>query len=132
MKPSGYGVIIGTGINVSTEEFPDEIREIASSLKRETGKEQKREVLVAAVLKYFEEFYKQYAQTKDLTLLKERYERMLANCGKEVHVLDLQNPYKGIAKGINSAGNLRVICEDGTEKEVYSGEVSVRGLYGYV
>ena len=36
------------------------------------------------------------------------------------------------AKGINAKGNLLVACDDGTEKFVDSGEVSVRGLYGYV
>lgn len=132
LKPSGYAVVIGVGINVNTEEFPEEIQEIASSLKLETGKVVERETLIAAVLECFEDFYRQYVQTKDMTLLKERYEGMLANLGREVSVLDPQNPYRGIARGINSLGNLQVVCEDGTEREVYSGEVSVRGLYGYV
>ena len=132
MKPDGYAVIIGTGINVNAEDFPEEIKEIASSLKIETGKEISREKLIASVLKYFETFYEKYEQTEDLSHLKEQYESMLANKDKEVNVLDPQAPYTGIAKGINEAGNLIVISEDGTEHCVYSGEVSVRGLYGYV
>ena len=88
--------------------------------------------MIAAVLKYFEGFYEQYEQTMDLSLLKAHYEKMLANKGREVRVLDPQAPYTGVAKGITSEGNLVVICEDGIEKEVCSGEVSVRGLYGYV
>ena len=132
LKEGGYVVIIGVGINVNTDEFPEKIRTIASSLKIETGREISREILIASVMKYFEKFYEQYEQTEDLSLLKARYESMLANKEKEVQVLDSKAPYQGIAKGINSAGNLIVVCEDGTEKEVYSGEVSVRGLYGYV
>lgn len=127
-----YAVVIGAGVNVNTDSFPEEIQEIASSLKIETGREISREALIASVMKYFEAFYEQYEQTEDLSLLKERYESMLANKGREVRVLDPRSPYTGTAKGITSAGNLVVVCEDGTEKCVYSGEVSVRGLYGYV
>lgn len=127
-----YAVIIGVGMNVNTEEFPEEIRNIASSLKAELGKEIPREALIAAILKYFEVFYEQYVKTEDLSFLKERYENVLVNLDREVRVLDPKQPYTGIAKGITSAGNLIVVCEDGTEHCVYSGEVSIRGLYGYV
>ena len=128
----GYVVIIGTGINVNTENFPQEIKDIASSLKVETGKEISREALIASVMKYFELYYEQYVQTEDLSSVREEYESMLVNRGREVWVLDPKEPYKGVAKGINAQGNLIVVCEDGTEKSVYSGEVSVRGLCGYV
>ena len=127
-----YAVIVGVGINVNTEQFPEEIQEVASSLKRECGREFSRETLIATILKYFERFFESYKKTQDLRLLRDDYEAMLANKGKEVLVLDPQGSYTGIAKGITDSGNLVVMCEDGSEKEVYSGEVSVRGLYGYV
>ncbi len=132
MKPEGYAVIIGVGINVNTEEFPEEICDIASSLKRETGKEISREKLTASVLKYFELFYQQYEQTQNLALLKEGYEQLLINQGKRVQVLDPNGVYEGIAKGITEEGKLIVVKDDGIETCVDSGEVSVRGLYGYV
>ena len=128
----GYAVIIGIGMNVNTENFPDEIKDIAGSLKSETGKEISREALIASVMKYFEIDYERYVQTEDLSSLQEEYEELLVNRDREVLVLDPKEPYRGIARGINAQGNLMVACEDGTEKCVYSGEVSVRGLYGYV
>ena len=131
LKEEGYAVVIGVGINVNTDSFPEEIKNTATSLKLETGMEISRKLLIAAVMNAFEQFYEQYEKTSDLTLLKKQYESLLANKDREVRVLDPQNPYMGIAKGITSTGNLVVICEDGTEKEVSSGEVSVRGLYGY-
>lgn len=127
-----YTVVIGVGVNVHTENFPEELQEIASSLKIEAGRAISREALIAATMKYFETFYQQYEQTQDLSLLKERYENLLVNLGREVQVLDPKEPYTGVAKGITNEGNLVVVCQNGTEKEVYSGEVSVRGLYGYV
>ena len=128
----GYVVIIGTGINVNTEQFPEEIKEIASSLKIETEKEISREALIASIMKYFERYYDNYVQTEDLRGIREEYEELLVNLGKKVRVLDPKEPYDAIAKGINTKGNLLVTCDDGTEKVVDSGEVSVRGLYGYV
>lgn len=128
----GYAVILGVGINVNTEEFPEELAKIASSLKVELGKIFSREELIASVMKHFELFYGQYEQTQDFSLLKEQYEKLLANKDCEVRVLDPKEPYHGVAKGITNEGNLVVHCMDGTKREVYSGEVSVRGLYGYV
>lgn len=127
-----YVVIIGAGINVNTEDFPEEIKEIASSIRKETGKAFSRENLIAGVMKWFEIYYKQYTRKKDLSLLKERYENLLINKSREVQVLDPKGTYTGVAKGITKEGNLVVVCPDGTEQEIYSGEVSVRGLYGYV
>lgn len=127
-----YTVVVGIGINVNTEEFPEEIKQIASSLKKETGKIISREKLIAEILKCFEEFYACYEKTQDFSLLRTKYEYLLANKDREVLVLDPAGAYHGIAKGITDVGNLVVVCEDGSEREVYSGEVSVRGLYGYV
>ncbi len=132
LKPDGYTVVIGIGINVNTTQFPEEIREIAGSLKLETGSEISRAALITSVMKHFEKRYEQFEQTEDLSLLIKAYEQRLVNRDRQVKVLDPNGIYEGIAKGINRFGNLIVICGDGTKKEIDSGEVSVRGLYGYV
>jgi BirA family biotin operon repressor/biotin-[acetyl-CoA-carboxylase] ligase len=49
-----------------------------------------------------------------------------------VRVLEPGNEYNGISEGINERGELLVRREDGTLEAVYAGEVSVRGVYGYV
>ena len=51
---------------------------------------------------------------------------------KEVCVLDPAGEYRGTARGINDRGELIVELPDGNLREVYDGEVSVRGIYGYV
>ena len=131
-KEDGYVVIIGTGINVNTDTFPEDIRETATSLKLELGKEIEKETLIVSVMKYFEIFYEQYEKSEDFSLLKEAYETLLANKDKSVRVLDPKGAYDGVAKGVNDAGNLIVVREDGSKVEIDSGEVSVRGIYGYV
>ena len=49
-----------------------------------------------------------------------------------VRVLEPENEYTGLALGINNRGELLVRREDGHVEEIYAGEVSVRGVYGYV
>ena len=57
---------------------------------------------------------------------------MLVNRGKTVRVLDPKGEYSGVAEGINELGELLVELPDGHVENVYAGEVSVRGVYGYI
>lgn len=132
LREKDYVVIIGVGINVNILEFPPEIRNIATSLCLECGEKISREDLMKATMKHFESFYEKYEVSGDFSLLKGQYEKRLVNRNSQVKVLDPKEPFEGIAKGIDELGNLLVLCEDGQLKSVCSGEVSVRGLYGYV
>ena len=69
--------------------------------------------------------------TCDMTLLMDEYESRLINRGAEVRVMDPAGEYSGVAKGINESGALIVDTGVGI-KVVDAGEVSVRGIYGYV
>ena len=125
-------VVIGVGINVNQETFPDEIKETATSLKVETGKPVKRAGVIATVMERFEQYYEQFVQQEDLSGIREAYEACLVNRDRDVRVLDPAGAYEAHAKGINDTGELIVVLPDGTEREIYAGEVSVRGIYGYV
>lgn len=126
-----HHVVIGTGINVNQSSFPKEIEQTAASVLRETGKMQPRALIIARVMFFFEQYYECFVQTHDLSALREQYEAHLAGIGREVRVLDPKGEYTGVSKGITDSGELIVEKEDGTRVEVYAGEVSVRGLYGY-
>lgn len=129
-------IVVGTGINVHQADFPEEIAKTATSLKlelQEAGRSVQisRAGLLGAVLFYFEQYYETYLQTEDLSALQEEYNSMLVNIGKGVRVLDPLGEYEGTALGIDSRGELLV--DRGKEvSKVSSGEVSVRGIYGYV
>ena len=124
-------VVIGVGINVNGTDFPEELRETAASLCMVTGKELSRELLTARIMEQFEQDYEVFLKTETLSGLIEDYNHFLVNRDREVRVLDPQMEYTGIARGINEQGELLVECE-GERKRVYAGEVSVRGIYGYV
>lgn len=120
------------GINVNQETFPEEIRETATSLRLETGKKVIRGRLIAEILKRFEENYEIFAGTRDLSGLREAYSRRLVNRDREVKVLDPAGAYEAHALGIDERGELIVRTREGETRKVFAGEVSVRGIYGYV
>ncbi len=125
-------VVPGIGINVNSLEFSPEIAETATSLRIALGAPVNRTRVIRAVMKHFAEYFGVFLKTEDLSGLREKYESMLVNLDQEVMVLDPKGAYRGIAHGITNTGELRVTREDGTETKVLSGEVSVRGIYGYV
>ncbi len=125
-------VVTGVGINTNQETFSEEIRERATSLLIEGGRHISRSELVAAVMKRYEENYERFMETKDLSGLQKKYNGMLVNCGREVRVLEPKEEYSAFASGINEVGELVVTTPEGEEKHIFAGEVSVRGIYGYV
>lgn len=125
-------VIIGVGINVYQQEFSPELADKATSLEAEWGQQFSREQLLGMIMDAFEEYYDLFLQTGDLKMLRETYNHKLVNRNREVRVLDPKGEFTGIATGINDRGELCVELPDGQIAEVYAGEVSVRGIPGYV
>lgn len=125
-------VIIGVGMNVNVENFPKELRDKATSLKKEVGREFCCIDLIAKIMESFEENYNRFVEMEDLSFMQDEYNEMLVNCGKQVRILEPNNEYEAFALGINEEGELLVEKEDGKIERVFSGEVSVRGMYEYV
>lgn len=128
-------LVVGVGINVNNEspqEFQEEIRKTATSLRIETGRRLNRAELLQDVLCRFEKHYETFLETLDMSRLRETYQARLQGLGNEVRVLDPAGEYTGVSRGINDRGELIVERENGERVAVYAGEVSVRGLYGYV
>ena len=124
-------IVIGIGINVHNEDFPEEIAKTASSLYLESGQHIHRASLIEAFLEEFEDVYAEYLKTEDMEGLQKEYDAMLVNRGRQVRVLDPKEPFEGKAMGITKKGELIVDTWE-SRKLVSSGEVSVRGIYGYV
>ena len=127
----GY-VVIGIGINLTVEKFPEEIKDKATSLKLEYGEAPHVERMAAAVLERFEQNYERFLAAGDLSPFKEEYDGLLASRGREVKVLEKERELVGTCLGIDETGELLVQTPGGECKTVFAGEVSVRGLYGYV
>ena len=121
--------VIGIGINVNDDEIPQEIRKNASSIYLETDRKVNRNELAAKVVEKFDSYYKEFLKTNDLSALTDEYNSMLISLNSEVKVL------YGMAETAKpedeEIGIARVETKEGI-KSIVSGEVSVRGLYGYV
>jgi len=146
-------VVVGTGVNINQTSIPEELEQSATSLLLEKNKISRertehsdkdgideteyvklfdRDGLLEHILTAFEGYYDLFLQKQDLSDLMKEYNSWLVSLDKEVKVLDPQGEFTGISKGINEKGELLVELPDGEVTAIYAGEVSVRGLYGYV
>lgn len=125
-------VVVGVGVNVNNRSFPAELRGKATSLFAEGGKVVDRKQLYEDIIDVFEHFYEAFEREQDLSFIQEEYNSLLVNCQRQVRVLEPGNEYSAYALGINHKGELQVRTETGEEKTVFAGEVSVRGIYGYI
>lgn len=128
-------VVIGVGINGNLTEFPRELEGKATSLLRELGVQIRRAPLAATVLEEFEEMYEEFSERLDLSAFREAYDEILISRGRPVAVRGAAmgaEGLRGVARGIDDRGELLVERSDGTVVRVNAGEVSVRGLDGYV
>ncbi len=126
-------VVIGIGINVNNSRFEGEIAEKATSLKLEWGgRDVNRAIVTATALKYFHSNYRKYCRTEDLSGMIRDYDFLLVSRDREVRIEDPNGAYTAVSRGIDETGRLIVETKDGTMKSIATGEVSVRGLYGYI
>ncbi|MFA9398166.1 MAG: biotin--[acetyl-CoA-carboxylase] ligase [Clostridiaceae bacterium] len=126
-------VVVGIGINANLEQedFPEEIKNIGTSIKIENNNEINRKVLVAYILNEFEILYEEFLNHEFLNTLKICRENS-ALMGKKIRVIRNGQEILGEALDIEEDGALLVKYEDGKIERIISGEVSVRGLLGYV
>lgn len=124
-------IVIGIGINVHNESFPEELSEMATSLYLETGEHLNRAALIEEIWENFERYYAIFLEAEDLGGLVREYDAHLVNRNQVVKVLDPKEPFEGMARGITARGELIVDTWE-SRRLVSAGEVSVRGVYGYV
>ncbi len=131
-SPQGVCAVIGIGINCGQQpsDFPEEIRDIAASLSMVTGQDVDRFALAAALTEALETMSRQLLTHRDAIMA-----RYLENCitiGQDVSLLNADTVRHGHAEGVDDDGALIVRFPDGHTEAIASGEVSVRGMYGYI
>ena len=124
--------IIGIGINCTQTEldFPDDIRGVAASLAMCSDANINTAAVAAAMIQAIQIMDQQLLSSKDKILSQYRYDCI--TLGQEIVLLRGEEKRYGIARDIDPDGGLVVEFQSGTLEVVSSGEVSVRGMYGYV
>lgn len=131
---SGGALVLGIGVNVlqSPGDFSPEVAEMATSLAAELGHPVSRGALAAELLEALDRMY-QALLAGDLAAYLAAYRQDCVNLGRQVQLLFPDGRREtAAAVGIDGEFGLIVRTDDGTERTVRSGEVSVRGLYGYL
>ncbi len=129
-------VVVGAGTNLRPGAYPPELAGKATSLY-ELIRGYDPSVLAASVLNEFEPLYDQFLIEQDLEFIREEYNGVLANRGRLVKVLAAPGGTEyglpeGVARGIDREGRLLIEEKDKTQKAIYAGEVSIRGMDGYI
>lgn len=130
-------VIIGIGINVNNSAFANDIEHVAGSLRLASGHDYDRGRLLIDILHELlgnlHEFENKLDSVSSRPSWLEAYSQACVTLGKRVTVVaggDLS--CEGMAEALNPEGDLIVKMEDGATRVCHSGEVSVRGLAGYI
>ena len=125
-------LVTGIGINVNyrPEDFGEDIRDMATSLAQELGRPVRRSLLAAEVIKAMDRMYANFPHNKQEYLDKYRVDCLTT--GHQVQLITPVSRQEAFALEIDDEFRLVVELPDGTRKALSTGEVSVRGMYGYV
>ena len=124
--------ILGIGINCCQEnqDFPPELQGMAGSLAMAAGRPIDRAQVAAAMLTSLHRMHGCLLTGQPEMLA--RYRRDCVTMGKDISLLRGDTIRHGQALDVDDVGALVVRYEDGSLEHVSSGEVSVRGMYGYL
>ncbi len=124
--------VVGIGINClqRKDDFHPEIADLATSLSLAAGRKIEPEILAAAMTEELSYMSNQLFTAK--SQIMSDYKSNCITLGKEIQVLRSGSIRPGKAIDLDDDGGLIVEYPDGTSETVASGEVSVRGMYGYV
>lgn len=125
-------VVVGVGINLTqtAADFGPEVAPVAVSLAQALGRAPRRAEMAAAVLAALDELYAAFPAERAAWL--ERYRADCLTLGRTVRLLRAGEEEEAFAEAVDDAFALVVRRADGSREAVSSGEVSVRGLLGYV
>lgn len=117
--------VIGIGINVNQEWFPEELLQKATSLKINYKKEISREIILLKVLSSFEKHY-YFLKSNQERYLLDIWKRRMNIVGKDVEVLSDKEVYQGEVIGISDRGELILRDFNDGIMKFWAGDVSLR------
>lgn len=122
-------IVFGLGLNVNSNpnDFPDEIRPLATSLHAIRGEALPLNEVAAAMIRAIEEAYAICVQGLDTPQkLSEAWQPLDALAGRKVTALLKNSEITGIASGIDESGALLLQTPDGGKEVIRAGDVTLK------
>lgn len=122
--PKGLAVIVGIGINFSSEAFAGELNDIATSIEAENGRKADAEELLNAMTRFLNYFYEIFkGENGAKNILDEWKKRSSYAFGKQVKVKLEEGEFSGTTDGLEENGALRVRTENNEIRVIQAGDV---------
>ncbi|GHU63608.1 bifunctional ligase/repressor BirA [Clostridia bacterium] len=118
--------VIGVGLNINNRTFPENLDQNATSLGQISGKVYDVQNVLIYILQEIEQLYQRCLESS-VQELRQEYESQMLWKGQTIQVIEKTNIFSATLLGISERANARVKLENGIEKELNSGEVSIRG-----
>lgn len=115
---------IGVDVNFEENDYPEELRSIATSIRMETGHVVDRAPLAAAILNELEGLYSMYKKD-GFGIIASLWEALSVTVHRQVKVYNAQGSIEGRAIGLDPSGALLVEQDNGERVMVVSGEISL-------
>ena len=122
-------IIVGTGLNVYEGAYSPELKDRAAAIAEFTEPPERRRLLVS-YLAALEDVLDRL-ETQGFRGIEEEYAALSCTIGSDVNVIGAQQ-FTGRAEAIDETGALLVRTGEGELCRVLAGDVSVRGVMGYV
>ena len=124
--------VVGIGINCTQkiQDFPPDIQDIATSLTEITERKPDIPQLTVSIITSLQTMSEKLLSHRDAIL--EQYRKDCVTLGNEISVVTPTSVRHGLAVDIDRDGALVVDFPDSSRETVNSGEVSIRGMYGYI
>lgn len=123
--PSGRAVVVGIGINLTSDSFPPELSATASSVEEATGKRVDHELLLNTLVSFLNAHYDGLKRPEGPDSIIECWRKRSSYAeGKQIRVTESNNTFSGTTRGLEADGALRVQADDGTMKIVRAGDVT--------
>jgi len=121
----GRAVVVGIGINLTSQAFPPELQKVAASVEAETGRRPDREVMLEALSRLLIIRYKVLLGTGGPeVIVGEWTARSSFASGKRIRVSESEESFSGRTLGLEPDGALRVETDDGEIRIVRAGDVT--------
>ncbi len=117
-------VVVGLGLNVNTPGFPDDIKEIATSLFVETGEHFSRVRLIREYLQWHEKYYEIFKRVGFEPVIK-RWRELTNIIGHRIMVEMIDEKYIGEVQDVDNDGVLILKDDRGRLHRIISGDVTL-------